>query len=76
MVTMSITFGLILLVVFMMSIGVILGRKPISGGSCCDSQSLKAECAGCKKHEKNGRPLGSPLCSGRNAADAAGRAKI
>jgi hypothetical protein len=61
MVTVFITFGLILFVVFIMSIGVIFGRKPISGGSCGGCEGLKDDCAaGCEKYEKNGPP---PQCS-------------
>ncbi|MDR2258382.1 MAG: hypothetical protein LBE14_04440 [Treponema sp.] len=57
MVTLLITFGLILFVVCIMSIGVIAGRKPISGGGCGGCESLKNDCAaGCKKFEKTARP--------------------
>jgi hypothetical protein len=67
MVTTLITFGIILLVVLMMSIGVILGRKPISGGTCGGKPDLKTGCAGCEKYEKDGRSTG---CPGRDTADA------
>jgi len=43
-----ITFGLIVFLVFIMAIGVMMGRKPIAG-SCGGYDALKIECAaGCK----------------------------
>jgi hypothetical protein len=56
MATLLITFGIILVVVGLMSIGVIFGRKPISGGSCCDKAGMNGECAGCEKNGKNRKP--------------------
>ncbi|MDR1278834.1 MAG: hypothetical protein LBK02_08790 [Treponema sp.] len=56
MATLLITFGVILVVVGLMSVGVIFGRKPISGGSCCDKAGPDAGCAGCEKNGKNGPP--------------------
>jgi hypothetical protein len=70
MVTVIITFGIILFVVFIMSIGLILGRKPISGGSCCDGARQNAECAGCEKYEKSGCPPQSSVYPRRDSADA------
>jgi hypothetical protein len=57
--TVLITFGIVLFVVLAMSIGVLLGRKPISEGSCCEGSNLKPECAGCERLEKDSRP---PQC--------------
>lgn len=43
-----ITFALIVFLVFIMAIGVLFGRKPISG-SCGGYETLGAECAaGCR----------------------------
>lgn len=44
-----ITFGVIVLLVLLMAIGVIFGRKPIAG-SCGGYEAINAECAiGCKQ---------------------------
>jgi hypothetical protein len=44
-----VTFGIIVFLVFIMAIGVMLGRKPIVG-SCGGYEALHVECvAGCKK---------------------------
>ncbi|MDR1238839.1 MAG: hypothetical protein LBK27_01875 [Treponema sp.] len=56
--TVLISFGIVLVVVLGMSIGVLLGRKPLSEGGCCDGSGTKAECAGCEKYDKNGPPPG------------------
>lgn len=49
MTTFLVTLGVILLLVLLMSIGVIFGRKPIAG-SCGGYNTLDIECAaGCKK---------------------------
>jgi uncharacterized protein len=43
-----VTFGVIVLLVLLMAIGVIFGRKPIAG-SCGGYKALEVECAaGCK----------------------------
>jgi hypothetical protein len=53
MTTILITFGLILAVVGMMSLGVIFGRKPLSHENCGGCEGLKDDCAaGCTKFEK------------------------
>jgi hypothetical protein len=57
MVSLLITWGIIVFVVFIMSIGVIFGRKPLSEGSCHDGSGMNAKCAGCEKHETGGREL-------------------
>lgn len=49
MITFLVTLGIILLLVLIMAIGVIFGRKPIAG-SCGGYNSLEIECAaGCKR---------------------------
>ncbi len=43
-----VTFGIIVLLVLLMAVGVIFGRKPIAG-SCGGYKAIDAECAaGCK----------------------------
>ena len=43
-----VTFGIIVLLVVLMAVGVIFGRKPIAG-SCGGYKALEVECAaGCK----------------------------
>lgn len=43
-----VTFGIIVLLVLLMAVGVIFGRKPIAG-SCGGYKALEVECAaGCK----------------------------
>ncbi|MDX9943702.1 MAG: (Na+)-NQR maturation NqrM [Azonexus sp.] len=43
-----VTFGIIILLVLLMAVGVIFGRKPIAG-SCGGYKALDVECAaGCK----------------------------
>lgn len=44
-----VTFGVIVLLVLLMAVGVLFGRKPIAG-SCGGYKALDIECAaGCKK---------------------------
>lgn len=46
--TFLVTFGIIVLLVLLMAIGVIFGRKPIAG-SCGGYKAIDVECAaGCK----------------------------
>jgi hypothetical protein len=59
MATLLITFGLILAVVLFMAVGVMFGRKPLSGG-CCDSETPNPDCAVCEKQGKNGSPCPGP----------------
>ncbi|GHT89737.1 hypothetical protein FACS1894101_0870 [Betaproteobacteria bacterium] len=64
MVTFFVTFGIIVFLVFIMTIGVLFGRKPIAG-SCGGYENLNMKCAiGCK----------TP-CEKRLAAEARARAE-
>ncbi|MDR3352085.1 MAG: (Na+)-NQR maturation NqrM [Zoogloeaceae bacterium] len=48
MITFLVTFGIILFLVFIMAIGVMMGRKPIAG-RCGGHEALRGECAaGCR----------------------------
>jgi hypothetical protein len=55
MATVLVSFGLILCVVLIMSVGVLFGRKPLSGGSCGNGEDRKPECAECEKYGQNGQ---------------------
>jgi hypothetical protein len=59
MATLLITFGVILLAVLFMAVGVVFGRKPLSGG-CCDKGDGKTDCAVCEKQGENGSPCPGP----------------
>jgi hypothetical protein len=61
--TVLISFGIILFVVLIMSVGVLFGRKPLSEGSCCNGEGQKTECADCEKYGKAG-PLQCPKETG------------
>jgi hypothetical protein len=51
MATLLISFGLVLLAVLFMAVGVVFGRKPLSGG-CGEDGAQKDDCAGCEKYGK------------------------
>ncbi|MDR2210210.1 MAG: hypothetical protein LBO65_01890 [Spirochaetaceae bacterium] len=54
MAAVMISFGIILVVMVLMSMGLFFGRRPLSGGSCGGEDP--AGCAGCEKYGKDAGP--------------------